>query len=142
LGARRALRRNPGPVLLPWGALLDPAADLVDFAGVQVVTRGDRRPPHFRIARRDAAHHLTPGRIHGDDRKSPFPQVLLGSRLGVEAQLRQAILTVGPWQVKQLSERRGRMSRLNWTTSAPASGSALCQLDALEVPVPRRRLPS
>ena len=106
-------RRNERPVPLVRGSFLDPSLEQAISAAesdLPLSLGGIRsssilgRDPRVELALLDLARH---------DRHAPGARRPLGVALIVEPQLPFRCLASGPWHLKHLSARIGRMSRLN-----------------------------
>ena len=79
--------RNEGPVFFPFGALLDPSLNQIDFGGRQCAAGGHGRHAPGGFGGGDPPDHLALRDVAGHDGKASA-EVLLGVGLDVEAQLR------------------------------------------------------
>jgi hypothetical protein len=122
--------RHERPVRLVLRALLDPLRQRRDFRGRECLVHLGRGHAFVVVARRDALDEFALAGLGGDDGAS----ALLGRRRcvlkRVEARRPPSVLpSSGPWHLKQLLERIGRMSALKSTRSAAvgAGESALAE---------------
>src|SRR5207245_9434208 len=121
---------NEGPVLFPRRALLDPAADERDLAGVEPVGGPDWRHAHRGIRGCDAADHFAGRRIARHDSEMAA-QILFRSGFGVKPQLALSISLVRPVAGVALvgKDRPDVAVELDLLRLGPALCQAQCRTD-------------
>ena len=93
----------------PLGTLLDPLLEQVDLVRCERSAQRLRRHPVGLILGRDPPDQLAVVEVSGHDRVPVRLEPGEGPFLGVQPQPSLALAVSGPWQLKHLSDRMGRI---------------------------------